>query len=71
MINKWLLVAFVGFTGGIAFRSFFDFGDTFVYFLTFLAVTFFILTVLSIRNRHYFVVAGIFIFALALGTIRF
>ena len=70
-MNRWLLVSFFGFVGGIALRSFFDFGNAFVYFLVFLAVIFFLLTALSMRSRHSFAVAGIFIFALAFGIIRF
>ncbi len=37
-MNKWLLIVFAGFAGGIAFRSFFNFGISFSVFILFLGL---------------------------------
>ena len=76
-MNKWLLISFVGFAGGIAFRSFFDFS---IYFAIFLIALGFILFLLFFSIRHTYtlenagmsyVFVGLALLSFGLGVLRF
>lgn len=69
MRASWFLVLVAGFTSGIAFRSFIDFGSTFTLFLMFVGVVLFLLYLLKKDKKVFFV--SLAIISTGLGMFRF
>lgn len=71
-MTKWLFLFFLGFTSGIAIRSFLDFGIAFSVFILLLGVIFYLVK-FSLRafSFSYLIYISIFLVALGLGMIRF
>jgi len=80
-MDRWLFVALFGFTGGVAFRSFYDFGISFSIFLIFLGIVILSLHIISLIRSNSRIVegvggkailfAGIVVAATGLGVMRF
>ncbi|MDP3726417.1 MAG: ComEC/Rec2 family competence protein [bacterium] len=72
-MNRWLFIAFAGFAGGIAFRSFFDFGIYFSVFLIALGIVFFLLRhshiLQNVRMSYAFV--GLVLLSFGFGVLRY